>query len=156
MQTKFVRTPNRPVLIVAGLALLLLAITAIEAGAVNANHYRVPLIVLAESGIIDAFFGLALVYAALRKNQFAGATAVVIATFLVFGILMHALMAVTFRLPFGLGWERVLTIAIAGALLSQSIFPWSRSANKPVFFWMALTFGSLAILFGSVVLLARL
>jgi hypothetical protein len=156
MQTKFVRAPSRPVLIVAGLALLLLAIVGHQMAALNAKHYRVPVMVLAERGIIDAFFGLALLYVALRKSQFAGATAVVIATFLMFGILTHAFTSVAFGLVFHLGWGEVVAMAIAAGILWPSIFPWSRSANKPVFFWMALTFGGLTLLLGSAALLARL
>jgi hypothetical protein len=156
MQAKFVRAPNRAVLIVAGLALLLFAMVGIEGAVLNENHYRVPVMVLAEGAIMDALFGLALLYVAFRKSQFAGATAVVIATFLMFGILMDAFASVAFGLDFHVGWGKASAFAIAAAMLWASIFPWSPSANKPVFFWMALTFGGLTLLVGSAALLARL
>ena len=156
MHAKFVRGPNRPLLIVAGLALILLAVVGIQRAVLNENHYRVPVMVLAEGAIIDAFFGLALLYVALRKSQFAGATAVVIATFLMFGVLMDAFASVAFGLAFHISWGKALAFIIAAAILGPSIFPWSPSANKPVFFWISATFGALTLLVGSAAFLARL
>jgi hypothetical protein len=158
MTAKFVRAPNRPVLVGAALAFLLFAAWGVQnaAATVVALNYRMPLWILAAGAIRDAIFGIALLYVALRKSQFAGATAVVIATFLIFGIALDAFASVAFGLAFHIGWGKVETVAIAGAILWPSVFPWSRSANKPVLFWMALTFGLLTLLMGSAMILVRL
>jgi hypothetical protein len=155
MSPKFVRAPNSPVLIGAAIALFWVATVGIDKAVLNANHYRVPVMVLAGSAVKDAVFGVALLYVALRKSQFAGATAVIIATFLTFGVAIHALAAVAFE-PVHIGWGVAIDLAIAAAILWPSVFPWSRSANKPVLFWMGLTFGTLTLLVGTVTVLARL
>lgn len=156
MTAKFVRAPNRPVLVVGGLAFLLLAIVGVQRAVLSPNHYRLPAWMLAGGPIVDAILGVALLYVVLRKSQFAGATAVVIATFLMFGILFEAFVSVAFGLAFHVTWGKVAVIAIATAILLPSVFPWSWSANKPVLFWMAVTFGLLTLFIGSLMILARL
>lgn len=159
MSFKFVRAPNSPVLIAAGIALLLLVLQAVfNAGqtVAFARIHHIPVMVLAGGPAIEAIFGMALLYVALRKSQFAGAVAVVIATFLIFGIAMDAFASVAFGLAFHLSWGKVIYMAIATAILGSLIFPWSWSANKPVLLWMALTFGLLTLLMGSLMILVRL
>jgi hypothetical protein len=154
MSVKTVRAPSNPVLIGAGIALLLLATIGVETVAANANYYRVPVMVLAESAIRDAILGTALVFVALRGSQFAGATAVIVATLLMLVVAMGVLDSVLFA-SFRLHWPSAIYLAIAAIILWNSVLPWSRSANKPVFLLMAWTFGAMALLLGTVVVLAR-
>lgn len=110
---------------------------------------------LGVGAIRDAILGLALLFVALRRSQFAGVTAVIVATFLTFLVLASVLMSVAFR-PFHASWWDAIYLTIAVAILWPSLFPWSRSANKPVLFWMCLTFAAATLLFGSPIVLARL
>jgi hypothetical protein len=71
MSVKGIRAPSNPVLIAAGLALLLLAAVGAKTAAANANHYRIPTIVLAEGAIMDAFLATALFFVAVRRSRYA-------------------------------------------------------------------------------------
>lgn len=154
MAAKFVRAPNSPVLFAAGIALLLLAVLA--AGRAAANHYQMPALLLVAGHITrNAILGAALLFIALRRSQFAGATVVIVATFLTVGVALPALGSLTFG-SVQMTWLDGIDLAIAVAILWPSIFPWSRSANKPVLFWVALTSGAMALLVGTVAILARL
>jgi hypothetical protein len=87
MAAKFVRAPNSAVLIAGGIALLLLAVSGAGMAAANANHYRIPVLTLVfMGGSGDAILGAALLFVALRRSQFSGATAVIVATVLAFGV----------------------------------------------------------------------
>lgn len=103
----------------------------------------------------NAILGAALLFIALRRSQFAGATVVIVATFLTVGVALPALGSLTFG-SVQMTWLDGIDLAIAVAILWPSIFPWSRSANKPVLFWVALTSGAMALLVGTVAILARL
>ena len=156
MSVKVIRATSNPILIAAGIALFLLAIVGTQAAVANANHYRVPTVVLAGGAIMDAMLGAALLFVGLRRSRYAGVTAVVVASFLLFGLGMKVVASVAFRAPFQVTWGNAIILSIAAAILWPSVFPWSRSANRPVFFWMGLTFGAMTLLLGTVVLLARL
>jgi len=156
MSVKSIRAPSNPVLIAAGLALLLLAALGAKTAAANVNHYRIPTAVLAEGAMMDAFLGSALIFVALRRSKYAGVTSVVVASFLLFGLAMQIVASVAFRVPLHVTWWNGIILAIAATILWPSVLPWSPSANKPVFFWMGLTFGAMALLLGTVVVLARL
>jgi len=154
MAAKFVRAPNSPVLFAAGIALLLLAVLA--AGRAAANHYQMPVVLLVAGHVTrNAILGAALLFVALRRSQFAGATVVIVATFLTFGVALAAFRSLAFGSAQMTWWDGV-DLAIAAAILWSSVFPWSRSANKPVLFWVALTFGAMALVVGTVAILARL
>lgn len=156
MAAKLVRAPNSPILIVAGLALLLLAAVGVERAVLNTNHYRVPAVVLAEGSIVTAIQGIALLFVAVRRSQFVGVTAVIVAAFISFGVAFGVVMPLAFGRPAHLTWWTAIDLAIVTAILWPSIFPWDRTANKPVLFWMAVTFGTLTLLLGSAAILARL
>jgi hypothetical protein len=81
MVVKFVRAPNSPVLLAAGIALLLLAARNAEMAA--AGHFPMALVVA--SCARNAILGAALLYVALRASRYAGVTAVIVATLLTFG-----------------------------------------------------------------------
>jgi len=156
MAVKLVRAPNSPILIVAGLALLLLAAVGVERAVLNPHHYRVPVVVLAEPSIITAIQGMALLFVAIRRSKFAGVTAVIVAAFISFGMAFGVVLPLAFGRPVHVTWWTAIDLAIVAAMLWPSIFPWDRTANKPVLFWMAVTFGTLTLLVASAVLLARL
>src|SRR5205814_3929875 len=123
----------------------------------DANHYPIPLVSrVVLGGALDAILGIALLFVALRKSQFAGATAVVVATFLTFGFAMKAFGFVVFGLAFHLGWVGAFDLAIVAAIVGPLLFPWNPNASRSVFFWMGLTFAMLTLLVGSLVVLARL
>ena len=86
MSVKVVRAPNNPVLIGAGIALLLLAAWGVSGApaAAKALQYRLPMVVLAGGAIRDGILGIALLYVALRRSKFAAATTVVVAALLTF------------------------------------------------------------------------
>ena len=139
MAVRFVRAPNSPALIAGGIALLLLAVRGAEMAAANANDYRMPvasLVVL--GGASDAILGAALLFVALRRSQFAGAAAVIVATFLTFGIVLRHVTLLFFGTPGHVTWWTAVYLAIAATIVGPSLFPWSRRANKPVLFWMAI------------------
>jgi hypothetical protein len=156
MTFKLVRAPNSSVLIVVGMALLLFGTMSIERAVLNANPHHFPVVVLAEGGIKDAVFGVALLYVALRKSQFAGATAVIIATFLTFGVVFSHATSLAFGLSDHITWWDAVYPAIAASILGLSLFPWSQTTNKPALFLMGLTFATLTFLVGSLALLARI
>ncbi len=156
MTFKLVRAPTKPVLIAAGIALLLLATLGAGRAAANANHYRMPVIMLEIGPIKDGIFGIALLFVSLRGSQFAGATAVIVATFITFGVVFVHVTSLAFGLSDHITWWTAVYLAIAASVVGSSLFPWSRTANKPALYLMALTFSTLTILMGSVVLLARL
>jgi hypothetical protein len=105
MNVEGIRAPSNPVLIAAGLALLLLAALGAKTAAANANHYRIPTVVLAEGAIIDAFLAAALFFVALRRSRYAGVTSVVVASFLLFGLAMKIVTSVAFSLPLHVTWR---------------------------------------------------
>jgi hypothetical protein len=156
MTLKFVRAPNRLVLIAAGIALLLLATLGARAAAVNPNPYQIPIVLRAEGAIRDAILGGALLFVALRTSRFAGATAVIVATFMTFLVVFGHVTSLAFGLSDRITWWTAVYPAIAASVVGASLFPWSRIANKPALFLMGLTFATLTLLVGSVVLLARL
>jgi hypothetical protein len=156
MTFKLVRAPNRPVLIAAGMALLLLAAFGARTAAATANHYRMPVMMLEGGPLKDGILGIALLFVALRGSLFAGATAVIVATFMTFGVVFSHVTPLAFRLSDQITWWTAVYPAIAASLVAPSLFPWSRSANKPALFLMGVTFATLTLLVGSVVLLARL
>jgi hypothetical protein len=157
MAAKFVRAPNSAVLIAGGIALLLLAVSGAVMAATNANDYPMPVLTLVFiGGAWDAILGASLLFVALRKTQFAGATAVMVATVLAFGIVAKHVISLFFGTPAHVTWWTAVYLAIAAGLIGPSLFPWSRSANKPVLFWMALTIAALTILMGGLALLARI
>jgi hypothetical protein len=104
----------------------------------------------------DAILGIALLFVAMRKSQFAGAAAVIVATFLTFGIAMKVFGSAAFGLAFHPGWVSAFDLAIAVAIVGPLIFPWHPNASRPVLFWMGLTFATLTFLAGSLAVLARL
>ena len=157
MAVKVVRAPNNAVLIAGGIALLLLAVRGAGMAVADANHYPIPLVSrVVLGGALDAILGIALLFVALRKSQFAGATAVVVATFLTFGFAMKAFGFVVFGLAFHPGWVGAFDLAIVAAIVGPLLFPWNPNASRSVFFWMGLTFAMLTLLVGSLVVLARL
>ena len=157
MASKFVRTPNSAVLIAGGIALLLLAVRGAWTAVASANHYQLPVVDLVViGGVWNAILGAALLFVAVRRSQFAGATAVVVATFLIFGVVFNRVTSLAFGLSAPLTWWTAIDLAIAASIVGPSLFPWSPTANKPVLFWMGLTIAALVILFGSLALLARL
>ena len=156
MTSRFVRAPNAPILIAAGIALLLLATRQAEVVATTANTYRLPVMIRAGGVMKDAILGTALLSVALRRSQFAGATAVIVATFLVFGVVFNLATSLVFRTPAHVTWWTAIYLAIAASIAGPSLFPWSPTANKPVLFWTGLTFATLTFFFVSLALLARL
>src|SRR5437588_6934004 len=157
MAAKYVRAPNSAVPIAGGIALLLLAVSGARMAAANANHYRIPVLTLVFiGGAGDAILGAALLFVGLRKSQFAGATAVIVATVLTFGIVARHVISLFFAASAGVTWWTAVYLAIAAGLIGPSLFPWSWKANKPVLFWMALTVAALIILIGGLALLARI
>jgi hypothetical protein len=155
MASRLVRANNNVVLIAAGVAFLLLAVRGAQSAEAFAHRYRMPLAMMSGGVIIDVIFGLALLFVAIRRSKFAGATAVVIATFLIFRFALGAVASLLFARAF-VSWWNGIDLALAFAILWPSLFPWSRSANKPALLWMALIFGLLTLLCGSLALLARL
>lgn len=156
MAVKFVRAPNSAILIAGGIALLLLAVRGAEMAVANTNHYGVPVVGLVVlGGAWNAILGAALLFATLRRSQFAGATAVIVASILMFGFVFNQVTSLAFGLTAHFSWWTAINLAIAASIVGPSLFPWSATANKPVLFWMGLTIAALVILFGSVALLAR-
>jgi hypothetical protein len=157
MAVKVVRAPNSAILIAGGIALLLLTVLGAGMAVADANHYPIPLVTrVVMGGALNAILGTVLLFVALRRSQFAGATAVIVATFLIFGFAMKALGFVVFGLAFHLGWVGAFDLAIVAAIVGPLLFPWNPNANRPVFFWMGLTFATLTLLLGSLAVLARL
>jgi len=152
MSASFVRAPNNPVLITAGMALLSLA--ASKAAVATANHYPMPMVVI--GSFRDASLGIVLLIVMLRWSRFAGATAVIVATFLVFGIAVEYVTLLASEGSARLNWWTAVHLAIAGSLVGPSLFPWNSTANKPVLFWMALTIGAMTLLIGGFAILVRL
>ena len=114
-----------------------------------------PLALVSGGVVRDVILGLALVFVALRGSKFAGATAVIAATFLIFGVAVKTFTSLTFA-SVHFSWWSGIEAALAIVILWPSLFPWSRSANTPVLYWMALTFGALTLLGGTLAILARL
>ena len=156
MPAKSIRAPNGPVLIVAGTALLLFAVLGTRAAVLNANHYPVPMVVLAGGAIKNAILGMALLFVGVRPSRFAGVTAVIVATFITFGFALEFVGWLVFGAPARVSWGTATYVMIAAGILWRSVLPWSWSANKPALLWAGLTFGTLTLLFGTVILLARL
>ncbi|MES2327229.1 MAG: hypothetical protein V4499_07845 [Pseudomonadota bacterium] len=157
MVSKFVRAPNGAVLIAGGIALLSLAVRGAWTAVANPNHIPILVVHLAViGGARNAILGAALLFIAARRSQFAGATAVVVATFLVFDVVLTRVMSLAFGLSAPLTWSTAIYLAIAASIIGPSLFPWNSTANKPVLFWMGLTIAALVIFAGSLALLARL
>lgn len=157
MTSKLVRAPNSVVLIAGGIVLLLLAVRGAWTAVANANHYHLTvadLVVI--GGAWNAILGAALLFIAVRRSQFAGAIAVVVATFLFLAVVFNCITSLAFGLSAPLTWWAAIYLAIAASIVGPSLFPWSPTANKPVLFWMGLTIAALVALFGSLALLARL
>lgn len=110
---------------------------------------------VALGGAWDAILGTALIVVALRRSQFTGATAVIVATVTVFGFALRQVTSLAFGLPDHIGWATAVHQAIAVGLIGSSLFPWSRTANKPALLLMGLTFASLVLFYDTVTLLAR-
>lgn len=157
MASKFVRAPNSAVLIAGGIALLLLAVRGAWTAEANANHYQIPVVdLLIIGGASNGILGAALLLVAVRRDQLAGAMAVIVATFLIFGVVFDRVTSLVFGLSAPLTWWTAIYLSIAAIIIAPSLFPWSPSANKPALFWMGLTIAALVILVGSLALLARL
>ena len=156
MAVKSVRSPNSIALIASGIALLLLAALGARMAAANANHYQMPMVFLAGGPIRNAILGAALLIVALRTSQFAGATAVIVATFITFSVVFGQVTSFAFGLPSHVTWWTAVYLVIAASLIGASLFPWSRFANKPALRLMGVTFAMLTLLVGSLALLARL
>jgi len=156
MTVKSVRAPNNLVLIAAGIALLLLAALSARTAVASAHLYQIPVRMLLGNAIANAIFGTALLFVALRGSQFAGATAVIVATITAFGFVFHHGTSLAFGLSDHISWRTAVYPAIAASLVGPSLFPWSRTTNKPALLLMGLTFAILTFLFGTVTLLARL
>src|SRR5260221_9728959 len=157
MAVRFVRAPNNAVLIAGGIALLLLAVRGAGMAAANANDYRISVVHLVVlGGAWNAILGAALLLVALRRSQFAGAAAVIVATLMTFSVVFGLVASFAVRLSARLTWWTAVYLAIAATVVGPSLFPWSRTANKPALFWMGLTIGATTLLFGTVVLMARL
>jgi hypothetical protein len=156
MASKIVRAPDSRVLIGAGVALLLLTMRDAAMIAENANHYRPEVMEALAGGVITkAILGIALLFVAVRQGRFAWATAVIIATLLMFSFALNAFASLAFA-SVHYSWWNLIYLAIAMAILWPLTFPWSWSANKPVVFLMASIFGALTLLLGTLALLARL
>ena len=151
MSATSVRSPNNPILITAGIALLLMAI-AIMKGA-PWDNYRIPVAVIAIPALEYVIFAIALLYVGLRRSPFAGATATVIATFILFGLVLK-FVPLAFGGSVHVTWLTAANLAIVVAVLGPLVFPWSPS-NKPALLWLGLTFGALALVTGAAILLAR-
>lgn len=156
MTRRFVRAPNASLLIAAGVALILLAMLNAGMAVPHANNYRIEMVVALAIGVLrNATLGMALLFVAIRRSQFAGATAVIVATFLIFGVALNAFASLAFS-SVDLSWWSLIDLAIAAAILWPSLFPWSLSANRPILFLIASTFGALSLIGGSLAMLARL
>jgi len=117
---------------------------------------QLPMPLVVGSFTRDAIFGAALLFAALRKSQFAGAAAIIVATFLTLGVVAPiAFDSVAFESVHQTRWMAI-DLAIATIVIAPSLFPWSGSANKPVLFWIGLTIGATALLLLTAAVLARL
>src|SRR5689334_13331264 len=117
MSVKFVRAPNSPVLVAAGIALLLLATLGARTAVATASHYRIPVMVLEAGPIKDAILGIALLFVALRGSQFAGATAVVVASYITFGVVFGHVTSLVFGLSDRITWWTAINLAIAASII---------------------------------------
>jgi hypothetical protein len=82
---------------------------------------------------------------------------VVVATLLIFVAVVAPLAFASVGLgSFHVTWFTAIHLAIAAGVIAPSLFPWSGAANKPVLFWMVLTFAAVTLLVGTSVLLVRL
>ena len=156
MAVRSIRAPNNLVLIAAGIALLLLAVLGVRTAVASAHLYRIPVWALSGNAITNAMFGTALLFVALRGSQFAGATAVIVATVITFVFMLYHVTSLVFGLSDHISWWSAVYPVIAASLLGASLFPWSRPANKPALLLMGLTFAILTLLFGTVTFLARM
>ena len=155
MAANSVKAPNNHVLIAAGVALLFLAAFGVWTALVSSPN-SIPIasrVVI--GGAVDALLGAALLFVAFRKSQFAGTTAVIVATFLVFTV-ASGLIANVLSGSFNVSLRTGINLLIAATILWPMLFPWSRKANRPVLFRMAATCGAITLLVGTVVMLARL
>lgn len=156
MTRRFVRAPNAGLLVAAGVTLVSLAMFDAGMAVAHANNYRIELVVALAAGVLkNATLGMALLFVAIRRSQFAGAAAVIVATFLIFGVALHVFTSLALRSVDISRWT-LIDLAIAAVILWPSLFPWSLSANKSVLFWFALTFGALSLIGGTLAMLARL
>jgi len=156
MAVRSIRAPNSLVLIAAGIALLLLAVLGTRTAVASAHLYRIPVWALSGNAITNAMFGAALLVVALRRSQFAGATAVIVATVITFVFVLYHVTSLVFGLSDHISWWSAVYPVIAASLLGASLFPWSRPANKPALLLMGLIFAILTLLFGTVTFLARM
>ena len=156
MAVRSIRAPNNLVLVAAGTALLLLAVLGVRTAVASAHLYRIPVWALSGNAITNAMFGAALLFVALRGSQFAGATAVIVATVITFGVVLYHVTSLVFGLSDHISWWSAVYPVIAASLLGASLFPWSRPANNPALFLMGLIFAILTLLFGTVTFLARM
>ena len=157
MAAKAVRASDSALPIAGGTALLLLALRGAATAIAELGHYGMPVGAAAfMGGGWDAIFGAALVIVALRKGQFAGVTAVIVATSLLFRFAFSNIASLAFGLSTHFTWWTAIHLAIAVVIIWPTLFPWSSTANKPTFFWMRLTVASWTLMLGSLALLARL
>ena len=156
MTSKSIRTPNSLLLIAAGTALLLVGAAGAANALSNAHHYRIPILEMSGGAIRDAILGTALVFVAIRKSQFAGATAIIVATVLVFFLAMSAVASMVVAGSFHVTPWKAIYLAIAAGIFCSALLPWNQSANKPVFFCTALTFAGAMLLVGCAAVVARL
>ena len=98
----------------------------------------------------------ALMVSIVRDPGRATTMRVIVATFLTFGVVFSHVTSLAFGLSDHLTWWTAVYPALAASVVAPSLFPWSRSANKPALFLIGVTFATLTLLVGSVVLLARL
>jgi hypothetical protein len=111
MATKSVRAPNNYVLIAAGIALLVLAAFGVWT-ALASNAYPIPVLGrVVIGGSWDAILGAALLFVALRRSQFAGATAVIVATLLMFAVAFHLVMNVVIG-SLHVGWRSGINLVM--------------------------------------------
>ena len=156
MAVRSIRAPNSLVLIAAGIALLLLGVLGVRTAVASAHLYRIPVWALSGNAITNAMFGAALLFVALSGSQFAGATAVIVATVITFVFMLYHVTSLVFGLSDHISWWSAVYPVIAASLLGASLFPWSRPANNPALWLMGLIFAILTLLFGTVTFLARM
>lgn len=149
MSSKFARVPNFAVLIAAGMALLLVALR----DGMASSQLAIPLVVT--SCVLDAVLGAALLFVALFGSRFAAATAVIVGTLLLFQVALGVVMWTAFPWLHPAWGRSGFDLVIAASLVGPLLFPWSGAANKAVASCMAVTFGAMTLLAGTLVLLAR-
>lgn len=158
VNVKSIRAPSGPVLIAAGIAFLLHAALGVQVAATVTKtiQYRAPTWLLAGSAIRNGILGLALIWVALSRSRYAGATAVVVGTLVIFSVASTIVTDMTFGLAFHPSWWTALDLTIATILLWSAVLPWNDVVSKPALSCMTITLGALSVLVSAVIALARL